>query len=239
MVMDFRKRKILSCVVQSFINNACPVSSAMIQAETDLSCSTATIRNELNWLEREGFVFHPYTSSGKVPTDEGYRFFVNNLMELWSQSRIKARFVKYGRRYPLASVKNIGMFLSRETGTLVTVIDFTAKRIWRSGLRNALKEPEFTDKDSIFNFWRNSDRLLENLSEFVKIVSANTTRVYIGREVPNFIKSGDFALIALLVSDASKRILLSMFGPKRMNYAKNISFMEFVKELLRNNDESL
>jgi heat-inducible transcriptional repressor len=78
--LNDRQRAILRCVVDHFIVTATPVASSHIAKHHDLGISTATIRNTMADLEDLGFVMHPHTSAGKMPTDKGYRFFVDSLM---------------------------------------------------------------------------------------------------------------------------------------------------------------
>lgn len=92
-----RQRRLLYIVIQEYVNTAQPVGSQAIAGRYDLGVSTATIRNDLAALEREGLLTHPHTSAGRLPTDAGYRYFVQFLLhdaELSSQERqsIRAEF---------------------------------------------------------------------------------------------------------------------------------------------------
>ena len=75
-----RQRHVLRSVVQEYINSATPVSSKVITADYELGVSSATIRHEMAMLEELGFLTQPHTSAGRVPTEVGYRYFVENLM---------------------------------------------------------------------------------------------------------------------------------------------------------------
>jgi heat-inducible transcriptional repressor len=75
-----RQQRVLSVVVQQYVETAQPVGSATIVAQHELGVSPATIRNELAALERLGLLTHPHTSAGRVPTDLGFRFYVRNLL---------------------------------------------------------------------------------------------------------------------------------------------------------------
>lgn len=79
-ILNDRQKAILSCIVDYFIETASPVASHHIAQKHNFGISTATIRNIMADLEELGFVTHPHTSAGKMPTDMGYRFFVNSLM---------------------------------------------------------------------------------------------------------------------------------------------------------------
>ena len=78
-MLDDRKAAILRAVVKEYIETAQPVASAHVAKVGNLGVSPATVRNEMAVLEREGYLAHPHTSSGRVPTDKGYRFFVDRL----------------------------------------------------------------------------------------------------------------------------------------------------------------
>ena len=78
-MLDDRKTAILSAVVQEYIATALPVGSSHIATLSGIGVSPATVRNEMAVLEQEGFLVQPHTSAGRVPTDKGYRFFVDHL----------------------------------------------------------------------------------------------------------------------------------------------------------------
>jgi heat-inducible transcriptional repressor len=79
-VLTERQASILGMVVDEYIQTAEPVSSKALVSRRRLEVSTATIRNELARLESEGYITHPYTSAGRIPSDQGYRFYVETLM---------------------------------------------------------------------------------------------------------------------------------------------------------------
>jgi heat-inducible transcriptional repressor len=80
-MLDDRKTAILSAVVQEYIATAQPVGSSHIASAPGVQVSPATVRNDMAVLEQEGFLVQPHTSAGRVPTDKGYRFFVDHLTE--------------------------------------------------------------------------------------------------------------------------------------------------------------
>ncbi|MGE4170410.1 MAG: heat-inducible transcriptional repressor HrcA [Candidatus Margulisiibacteriota bacterium] len=78
--MNTRKKAILAATIEQYIQTAEPVSSKQLAEGHGLSVSPATVRNELNELEQDGFLSHVHTSSGRIPTDKGYRLYVDDLM---------------------------------------------------------------------------------------------------------------------------------------------------------------
>src|SRR3984893_10781188 len=78
MELDERKAAILRAIVEEHITTAQPVGSQTIARSRGLGVSSATVRNDMTVLEREGYLVQPHTSAGRVPTDLGYRFFVDH-----------------------------------------------------------------------------------------------------------------------------------------------------------------
>ena len=79
--LDERKEKILYAIIQNYLETGEPVGSRTISKATDLNLSSATIRNEMSDLEELGYIVQPHTSAGRIPSDKGYRFYVNKLMD--------------------------------------------------------------------------------------------------------------------------------------------------------------
>ncbi len=79
--LDERKTKILKAIIQTYLETGEPVGSRTISKYTDLNLSSATIRNEMSDLEELGYIVQPHTSAGRIPSDQGYRFYVDRLME--------------------------------------------------------------------------------------------------------------------------------------------------------------
>lgn len=75
-----RKEKILNAIIQNYLETGEPVGSRTISKYTDLNLSSATIRNEMSDLEELGYIVQPHTSSGRIPSDQGYRFYVDHLI---------------------------------------------------------------------------------------------------------------------------------------------------------------
>ncbi|MBO0730600.1 MAG: heat-inducible transcriptional repressor HrcA, partial [Acidimicrobiaceae bacterium] len=79
-MLDDRKAAILQAVVEEYIQTAQPVGSGHVARQAALAVSPATVRNEMSVLERDGYLIQPHTSAGRIPTDKGYRFFVDSLV---------------------------------------------------------------------------------------------------------------------------------------------------------------
>ena len=79
--LDERKVKILDAIIRNYLATGEPVGSRTISKYTDLNLSSATIRNEMADLEEMGYIVQPHTSAGRIPSDKGYRLYVDHLME--------------------------------------------------------------------------------------------------------------------------------------------------------------
>ncbi|MEZ5378856.1 MAG: heat-inducible transcriptional repressor HrcA [Acidimicrobiales bacterium] len=84
-MLDARKAAILTAIVEEYIDTAQPVGSSSVGAAADLNVSSATIRNEMAALEAEGYLAQPHTSAGRIPTEKGYRYFVDTAGEVQLQ----------------------------------------------------------------------------------------------------------------------------------------------------------
>jgi heat-inducible transcriptional repressor len=94
MLLNDRKIKILEAIINDYIQTAEPIGSRTIAKKYDMGISSATIRNEMSDLEDMGFIIQPHASAGRVPTDKGYRFFVDSLMRRRELSDEEARFLQ-------------------------------------------------------------------------------------------------------------------------------------------------
>ena len=90
--LDDRKNRVLKAIVEEYINTAEPVSSASIMNKDDLNYSSATIRNEMAELEKKGYIEKTHTSSGRIPSEKGYRYYVDELIK---DDNISLEEIKY------------------------------------------------------------------------------------------------------------------------------------------------
>src|SRR5919201_430831 len=79
--MDERKAAILRAIVEEYVETALPVGSQTVARSRRLGVSSATVRNDMTVLEREGFIAQPHTSAGRIPTDLGYRYYVDHFTQ--------------------------------------------------------------------------------------------------------------------------------------------------------------
>lgn len=118
MNLNERKIKILQAIIDDYVETAEPVGSRTIAKKYDLGISSATIRNEMADLEELGFIIQPHTSSGRIPSDKGYRLYVDQMMEYKELSKDKTHIIEQ----ILANNINKIDFLMQETAKILSLL---------------------------------------------------------------------------------------------------------------------
>ena len=124
MELDERKKKILHAIIQNYMETGEPVGSRTISKYSDLKLSSATIRNEMSDLEEMGYIIQPHTSAGRIPSDKGYRLYVDNLMQEKNQEVADLKELMFQRTDRLEKVlKQVVKVLANNTNyaTMVAV----------------------------------------------------------------------------------------------------------------------
>ena len=116
MELDDRKVTILKAIIKTYLETGEPVGSRTISKYTDLQLSSATIRNEMSDLEEMGYIIQPHTSAGRIPSDKGYRFYVDQIMQEKEQevTEVKALMIKRVDRVELI-LKKLAQLLANNT----------------------------------------------------------------------------------------------------------------------------
>lgn len=116
MELDERKKKILQAVIRNYLETGEPVGSRTISKYTDLNLSSATIRNEMADLEEMGYILQPHTSAGRIPSDKGYRFYVDTMMEEKNREVVEMNEMLVERQDKMETLlKQVAKVLARNT----------------------------------------------------------------------------------------------------------------------------
>lgn len=230
-----RQKNILQCIVKEYINGAFPISSQFLENKYDFGVSGATLRHEMLELSEKGFLDKPYSSSGRVPTDKGYRFLVDEMpkranngygLEVDLNNEI-SEGLKDSAEWSFHIAKNLASLSS----SLAAVYFKEQEVIFKEGWEDLLKEPEFEDQNSIKSFTRLLEDFEKNIDD---IVFRGGVQVFIGREVP-FSRVRDFTVMVVECEfPQNKKGILAFLGPKRMEYPKNIHILNTWTKLLTN-----
>jgi len=233
MIVTERQIEILNRIVADFIDLAQPISSEFLEEKHHFGICPATIRIEMQKLTDGGYLIQPHTSAGRVPTDKGYRFFVNNLFEkgipeekdFLKLEDLIEREIGDRVRFLQSLTKNLASFSSN----LALGYLFDEDLFWKEGWEDVLGEPEFKETKVITDF-ADVIRHFEKEIEDIKINSG--IKVYIGKENP-FSKVKDFSIIISKCHFPNdEKGVLAIAGPKRMAYDKNINSLNSLTKLL-------
>lgn len=231
-----RKQEILRAIVKHFIQTAEPVGSKTILVSYKFSVSPATIRNDMATLEREGYIYQPYTSAGRVPTDSGYRLYVDEIADYKSvKKKALAKLNKIREQYKLEKIRehiyDAVSLLARATDNVSFATLPDNNRTFYLGISNVLKQPEFaTDNiraSQVVEVLEDNDNfrnLLDSLDINEKV------KAFIGKE--NIIEQ--IRSCSLMVTKYEKddyQGYMGILGPTRMNYPFNRVIIQEVKNL--------
>ncbi len=142
MELDERKTKILEAIIRNYLETGEPVGSRTISKYTDLNLSSATIRNEMSDLEEMGYILQPHTSAGRIPSDKGYRFYVDRIMD------DKEREVSEIKELMIERQDKMELLLKQVVKVLATNTNYAAMVSAPSYHRNKLKFIQLSQVDA-------------------------------------------------------------------------------------------
>lgn len=217
--MTERQQQILNAIVEQYAEVASPVGSNLLAKAFNVS--SATIRAEMAELERLGYIHQPHTSAGRVPTDAGYRLYVNSLM---SVSPIQETQVERRAEKALATRVQMGgvpeLAIRNAVDTLVELTQNLAlatigNQLYMSGLSNLFGQPEFINSMQV----QQVASLLDNLEPWLREAAPNEPlSVYIGAENPIGRAAGCSLIISRFRSPFSDNSYIGTLGPTRQSY---------------------
>ena len=235
--MTERQIAILEAIIEQYAEVAVPVGSVTLAKL--FGVSSATVRSEMARLEDLGLIAQPHTSAGRVPTDKGYRLYVNRLTENEhvsstneprlidrSARAIDARVQTHLNQADRAirSAVDSLVELTRNMG-LATIGD----ELYLSGMGNLFSHPEFADGVHV----QAVARLIDNLEPWLREVAPNEPlNVYIGSENPIGKSSGASLIISRFQSPYSNRSYIGVLGPTRQDYAKTMRLVRYTGSML-------
>lgn len=227
-MMSERQAKLLAAIIEQYAEIAAPVGSVLLAKLFDVS--SATIRAEMAKLEEMGYITQPHTSAGRIPTDKGYRTYVNSLTlgkdhEDRTTRAIEARVSAGGRAdQAIRSAVDSLVELTHNLG-LATIGD----QLYLSGIGNLFAQPEFTDGEHV----RSVARLLDNLEPWLREAAPNEPlNVFIGSENPIGRNSGVSLIISRFRSPFSDDSYIGILGPTRQSYSRVMNLVSQTGQML-------
>ncbi len=229
-----RQAKILASIVKEYCETNEPVASKELVEKYDFAISGATVRNEMQALEKMGYIMHPHTSAGRIPTDAGFRYFVNQLMERVKLTSKEQERLKIEIHKLQAINQEIGRRLAKVLSESSQAASFAILpgEVSTTGIANILDNPQLPAEDAkeIAQFFDNIDEYAEGmLKEYSNKKSATA---YIGKEI-TLSQKGDHSMIVSGVTlPSGQKGVIGLLGPKSMKYEKNLTLMEYISKLL-------
>jgi len=228
-----RQAKILAAIVKENCDTCGPVASQELAKKYQFDVSPATIRNEMAVLEEKGYIFQPHTSAGRVPTDKGFRYFVNQLMNkvkltLKEQELLKREILKLQVAH-LEMGRRLAKLLAEHSEQASFAL--FPEEVSAVGLSNLLSNPAIPSEDAkeIAKFLDDIDQYAENM---IKDYAGQEPAALIGKELKLSKKSDYSMIVSGLTLPSGKKGVIGLVGPKSMKYEKNLSLIKYIAKLL-------
>lgn len=238
-MLSDRRHIILRVLIENYIENAVPVGSRTIADTYDLSISSATIRNDLSALEMLGYLTQPHTSAGRIPTDAGYREFVD---EILSDENALVNKTEYSEtiskiRKSASEIDDMLAKISNEIANLTDCLALVCPaydsncHIEKRGITKLMQQPEFESSEQLLPVME----ILEDDSILFKVVEEGATdckvRVRIGCENKEANLKGT-SIVSGTFGSGSDAGIIAVIGPTRMNYSDVIRAVYAAQNML-------
>jgi len=232
---DKRKKEILSAAIELYLNHALPVSSESLRKRRRFDLSSATVRNVLAELEEVGLLTHPHTSAGRVPTDDGYRYYLNVLMK---KKKLEKEEVGFINKIFELKVRQLDDLLSETSRILSDFTHYTSlvylqddedQRVYLEGLRHLLEHPEFQDLERV----RHIIKALETREVLFDLINRHfieRTHVYVGKECHYAPMESCSVIVTRYGGPKRRKGKLAVIGPKRMAYDQVIPLLDYLSD---------
>jgi transcriptional regulator of heat shock response len=233
--MNERQKKVLAAIVEEYSKTAVPVGSQLLLEQYGFDVSSATLRNDMIALEKAGLLYQPHTSAGRISTDAGYRFFVEEIMPDVSLSIAEQKSMQK----ELLTLRSKHTRLGRSTAKLLSVLSGNlavaglgdSEGLYDFGMKELLENPEFRELDELCRLVEALDSLDDKFDVILAELAGGETKIFIGKENPIADISNCSMMVAPYENEEGRGIL-AIIGPKRMQYAKNKSLLDHMRKLL-------
>lgn len=240
MNLSERQREILFAIIEEYAEMASPVGSVTLAKLFDVS--SATIRAEMSKLEDMGLIAQPHTSAGRIPTDAGYRLYVNSLTEESDREIDEQNFnILPERGFHALEVRVSSQ--SRADATIRAAVDSLVEltgnlglatigdQLYLAGISRLFMQPEFSDNSRV----RAVAKLLDDLQPWLREAApGEPLNIFIGQENPIGKSSGVSLIISKFRSPFSDNSYIGVLGPTRQNYSRVMSLVRRAGIMLEN-----
>lgn len=233
--MNERQVKILVAVIEEYTKTGLPVGSSALVQRYHFDVSSATMRSDMAHLEKLGYLHQPHTSAGRIPTDAGYRYFVEEVMP----DREMTKHEQKALQKELLQLRAQNNRLTRTTAKLlstlsgyVAVSGVPGKNDFSEfGLRSLLQNVDLDKLDEICALAESLDYIDERCDDLMLELSDGKTKIFIGADNP-ISKTENYSMIVSQYEQDGEKGIVALIGPKNMAYEKNKSLIDYVKKIL-------
>lgn len=232
MNLSDRKNDLLKLIVEEYIKSAVPVSSGFIVEKYFPDLSSATIRNDMADLEKNGFICQPHTSAGRIPTVLGYKSYLDNFVvdgEITEKEKVvldKIESNDYRQK-----IKDMAKTLADLSSNAIFV-GFSKNDYFYTGISNLFRQPEFKENAYIYTMSEIIDHLDEALYNLAVNIQPQEVKVLLGNDNP----FGEFSSVIVAKYDLNNNSsMIGLLGPCRLDYKKGLGLINYAKNLLSNN----
>ncbi len=239
MSLTERQEDILFAIIEEYAEVATPVGSVTLAKLFDVS--SATVRAEMARLEEMGFIAQPHTSAGRVPTDAGYRYYVNTLSEADSRAKttdsLKDKPVERGNRVLEIRVSSQTRADYAIRGAVDSLVELTGnlglatigEQLYIAGISKLFTQPEFMDSERV----QAVAELLDNLEPWLREAApGQPLNIFIGQENPIGKSSQVSLIISRFRSPYSDQSYIGVLGPTRQNYGRVMALVRHAGDIL-------
>lgn len=228
-----RQEKILAQIIEEYAETASPVGSVTMAKL--FGVSPATIRAEMARLESFGLISQPHTSAGRVPTDAGYRYYVNHMSEntVVSEESLESRSM-HALEKRVSSQSRADAAIRGAVDSLVELtgnlgLATVGGQLYLSGMSRLFMQPEFMDYRKV----QAVAKLLDNLEPWLREAApGEPLNIFIGHENPIGKNSEVSLIISKFISPFSDNSYIGVLGPTRQNYFRVMSLVKYAGKML-------
>jgi len=229
--MDDRHAYLLHGLVREYVRTARPVGSVALSRVLELTASPATVRAMLHDLEEGGYLEQPHTSAGRIPTDKGYRHYVDH-----AQARVLSGAQQRQIEHDFMQALKAYQQLTRATSKLLAhlshavAVSGSSKEgdVHETGWHEIFEQPEGREMQVA----REISTVLNSVDEYLEeLPQPGHVAVYIGRENP-FFPAQHITVMVKRVALPHTHLVLGLVGPKRMSYERNIMLLEALAQVV-------
>ena len=212
--MENRGQNLLKEIIDIYIKTARPVGSPALAESKKFDLSPATIRNAMYELEAQGYIAQPHTSAGRVPTTLGYKFYLDNLLDVKNLNSKENQELSSAYQ---KDMRDLAKLLVSKTN-LAVIVGFSPSDFYFTGLFNLFSHPEFEDYKMVLSMTKVVDSLEKAMMDVYHRV--DRPAILIGDDNPF---SSDCSVAITPLEDGK---ILAILGPRRMDYNKILALLE-------------